>query len=206
MIGKEGGPGSGPHKDGLSSTDNLKVGAHLTYNASDPKNHAGIKYEKPSTYPKPPGRLQMTNNEALLPFSSGQPHISTYPIGTGGVLQPKPSPTVEADAWHEMPKGWDSDSRDKYASSMSKEAKLAGSLKTKEGAVSNCMDKIDDYVSDPGAFCASLHDRVTGTTDWRGKGKESSHPLLGMLMPKMSKESDGGSAFPQALRAHDDES
>lgn len=138
MIGKEGGPGSGPHKDGLNSSDTLKVGAHLSYNQDNPKNHAGIKYEKPSTYPKPSGRLQMSQTqETLLPFSSGQPHISTFPMTPGGSLS-------------------------------------AGVTKPN---VNEAM----------------------------AVGPAAS-PLKGCLMPTQPKESDSGSAFPQALRSHDDES
>lgn len=77
---------------------------------------------------------------------------STYPLIAGGVLH--------ENKWETLPKGWDDESRDKYAKSMSHE---------KEGAVSTCIDKISGHVDDPGAFCAALHDQVTGTTDWRGK-------------------------------------
>lgn len=143
------------------------------------------------------------NQEKLLPFSSGPAHISTYPLMKGGALGARPQ-TQEAgntgSQWNDLPQGWTSDSRDKYAASMAQ---------TQEGPVSSCMDKIDGHVTDPGAFCASLHDQVTGTTDWRGKGKQSESDSLmgnpitigGILSPiSPYKEADGGSAFPQVLR------
>jgi len=94
---------------------------------------------------------------------------STVPLIKGGAFQwGKIDAAHHEDKWEDMPKGWTSSSRDKYAASMAKEECEDNA---KEGPVDTCMDKIDGHVSDPGAFCASLHDRVTGTTHWRGKGK-----------------------------------
>src|SRR5271155_589587 len=116
----------------------------------------------------------MTKEHAI---AIGPAHISTYPIlPKGGALLSYPEPKEDDKAntgsqWHDMPKGWTSDSRDKYAASMAKE--------NQEGPVATCMDKIGSHVSDPGAFCASLHDRVTGTTHWRKGGKKKEDGYVG---------------------------
>lgn len=83
-----------------------------------------------------------------------------------------------------MPKGWTGKSRDNYAASMAQSA---------DHPVSSCIDKIGKNVDDPGAFCASLHDRVSGSTGWRGKGKseaDSGSSNVAQLRPK--KESSIG--------------
>lgn len=38
------------------------------------------------------------------------------------------------------------------------------------GFVDRCMKHVSKSVSDPGAYCASVKDQITGTTHWRGKG------------------------------------
>lgn len=110
----------------------------------------------------------MPKKEHAVPADSGVAHISTIPIKKYGTFNWQPTPAKESkeDKWEDLPNGWTSASRDKFAKS------IGGESKAKEGPVDTCMNKIDGHVSDPGAFCASLHDRVTGTTDWRGK-KES---------------------------------
>jgi hypothetical protein len=64
------------------------------------------------------------------------------------------------DKWHKMPKGWKSKSRKDFFKHLAK------------GKVRKCIDKMKDKVDDPGAFCASLKDRVTGRTNWRGGDKK----------------------------------
>lgn len=91
---------------------------------------------------------------------------STLPLVAGGAFQWGKIPAAQNESkWEDLPKGWTDDSRAKYANSMAKEEC------EQEGAVDTCISKIDGHVDDPGAFCASLHDRVTGTTLWRGKNK-----------------------------------
>lgn len=61
--------------------------------------------------------------------------------------------------WDSLPKGWS------MKSLHSMWAKLGGS----DGSVSTCIEKMTGKVSDAGAFCASLKDKATGTTEWRGE-------------------------------------
>jgi hypothetical protein len=96
---------------------------------------------------------KLAKKEHGIVYPSGAVHISTIPLKLAGFNK--------KEAWDKLPKGWDASSRDKYAKSMSHE--------NREGPVSTCMDKIKGHIDDPGAFCASLHDKVTGTTKWRGK-------------------------------------
>jgi hypothetical protein len=68
-----------------------------------------------------------------------------------------------------LPKGWTDKSRSSFYKSMGGDEESGH----EEGPTKTCMDKIGSHVSDPGAFCAALRDRVTGTTKWRhGGGKK----------------------------------
>ncbi len=101
---------------------------------------------------------------AILTYRSA----TTAPFLNGGSFDwKKPlanNPSFEGDKWGgSMPKGWTDKSRSKFYDSMSQ---------SKEGPTTNCMKKIDGHVDDPGAFCASLRDRVTGSTKWRSGGKK----------------------------------
>ena len=107
------------------------------------------------------------------------------PIAMGGALHTADVVKQEGeDAWNTMPKGWTGASRDQFAKTLtgiSPEAKEIAKDLTQEtmqaqeagddpmpGFVDKCMDRIGDHVSDPGAFCAALKDRITGSTHWRG--------------------------------------
>ena len=59
--------------------------------------------------------------------------------------------------WKDMPKGWTAKSRKEYYESI--------------GGFDECLEKMEDKVDDPGAFCASLKDRVKGK-GWRKKKKK----------------------------------
>ncbi len=61
--------------------------------------------------------------------------------------------------WDSLPKGWS------MKSLQSMWAKLGGS----EGSVEACIKKMTGKVTDEAAFCASLKDKATGTTEWRGE-------------------------------------
>lgn len=52
-------------------------------------------------------------------------------------------------------------------------------------SVSDCMSKNKDKVDDPGAYCASIQDKISGTTMWRGH---------------LDKEANAASGFPQVER------
>lgn len=64
-----------------------------------------------------------------------------------------------AAKWETMPKGWTNESRKKFWES------LTGDVKHK---VTKCIKEMDGKVSDPGAFCAALADRVEGK-GWRSE-------------------------------------
>lgn len=68
----------------------------------------------------------------------------------------------KADRWETMPVGWTEDSRRQFWNSLT-----SGSVPDR---VQECIDKLAGTdITDPGAFCAALADRITGRTDWRGK-------------------------------------
>jgi len=115
---------------------------------------------------------------------------STYPLKMGGVLGLKPSKEVK---WEKLPKGWDDQSLNKFHKSIGTE--------TQEGTVSTCIKKIGSHVDDPGAFCAALHDKVTGTTKWRGKKETSPLGLVSQFgSKKKAHEADGSAGNVQVLR------
>lgn len=64
-----------------------------------------------------------------------------------------------AAKWKKLPKGWTEESVKKFWASM------AGDVKHK---VTKCMERMDGKISNPGAFCASLRDRVEGK-EWRSE-------------------------------------
>jgi len=70
-----------------------------------------------------------------------------------------------AAGWEKLPKGWTEESLKKFWNS------LTGNVKHK---TKKCIRKFEGIVDDPGAFCASLRDRVEGTTKWRGSSTENS--------------------------------
>jgi hypothetical protein len=64
-----------------------------------------------------------------------------------------------------------------------KPSKQTSEAKSDDFSVSDCMDKNSGKVDNPGAYCASVKDKIVGDTHWRGK-----------------EESNSGSAAPQVLR------
>lgn len=73
--------------------------------------------------------------------------------------------TRQADKWKSLPKGWTQDSVESFWSN------LTGDNKHK---VTKCISQMDGKVDDPGAFCASLADKVMGP-EWRSKKKAYSY-------------------------------
>jgi hypothetical protein len=71
-----------------------------------------------------------------------------------------------AKPWGKLPKGWTKKSVEKYWNS------LTGDVKHK---VTKCIKRMEGHIDDPGAFCASLADKVTGTTMWRNKDWAKKH-------------------------------
>lgn len=69
-------------------------------------------------------------------------------------------PIVKSAAWDKLPKGWTDESVKKFWNT------LTGQNKHK---VTKCIKEMKGKFDDPGAFCASLADKVEGTTMWRGK-------------------------------------
>ena len=66
--------------------------------------------------------------------------------------------TKTADKWETLPNGWTDESRKKFWDS------LTGNVKHK---VTKCMKEMKGKIGDPGAFCASLADRVD--PGWRSR-------------------------------------
>jgi hypothetical protein len=73
------------------------------------------------------------------------------------------APDKAAAKWKTMPKGWTDESRKKFWES------LTG--RSPKHKVTACIKRMEGNVSDAGAFCAALADRVLGTTDWRGEDR-----------------------------------
>lgn len=63
-----------------------------------------------------------------------------------------------ADKWKSLPKGWTQKSVEKFWDTMTGEAKHK---------VTECIKKMDGKIDDPGAFCASLADKVD--PGWRNR-------------------------------------
>lgn len=58
---------------------------------------------------------------------------------------------LTADAWYDMPEGWDAGSREQFWDS------LTGDTTHK---ITKCIKEMTGKVSDPGAFCGALAARV----------------------------------------------
>lgn len=81
--------------------------------------------------------------------------------------------------WTPPPKGWTPASIQKYWKAMG-------------GSVTACMAKAKGHVDDEAKFCASLKDKITGTTKWRGKKKKSFDETAeeALLMLQKDEETD----------------
>lgn len=64
--------------------------------------------------------------------------------------------------WKKLPKGWTRKSREKFWDTLTGDSKHP---------VTKCIEKMEGKsgIDDPGAFCAALQDRESGTTKWRGE-------------------------------------
>ena len=93
-----------------------------------------------------------TIREALLKLAAEQPDIRQFVLPI----------TRQADKWKGLPKGWDESSRKKFWDS------LTGDHKHKVTECIKQMGKPDTGISNPGAFCGALADRVLGP-EWRSK-------------------------------------
>jgi len=79
-----------------------------------------------------------------------------------------------AAAWMGLPKGWTDESVAKFWES------LTGDVKHK---VTKCMEKMKS-MDDPGAFCASLRDKVEGPGWRKGPRKSAAGEELGSIQQK----------------------
>jgi hypothetical protein len=61
--------------------------------------------------------------------------------------------------WENLPPGWDEDSLESFAQNLTGQ-------EGEEGFFTACMDKMEDELDDPEAFCASLKDERFGK-GWR---------------------------------------
>jgi predicted double-glycine peptidase len=101
----------------------------------------------------------LTIRTALLKLAADEP-------STRAVILPM---TRQAEKWQSMPKGWTNESRKKFWDSLT-----GGAPKHK---VTKCIKQMEGKggIDDPGAFCASLADRVLGK-EWRSKKKAATPP------------------------------
>jgi len=76
----------------------------------------------------------------------------------------KVASTKMADKWKNLPKGWTEESLKKFWDSMT------GDVKHK---VTKCIKQMEGKVDDPGAFCASVMDRLEGK-EWRKEAQTAS--------------------------------
>jgi hypothetical protein len=83
----------------------------------------------------------------------------------------------EAARWEKMPKGWTDESRKKFWDS------LVGDVKHK---VTKCIKEMEGKFDDPGAFCASLADRVD--PGWRSRDKKSSEELVAAIAERVAAD------------------
>jgi len=83
-----------------------------------------------------------------------------------------------AAKWESMPKGWTDESREKFWNS------LTGDVKHK---VTKCMKEMEGKVSDTGAFCASLADRVDPGWRSRSSGEKTAADLYFDSTPDWDK-------------------
>jgi len=89
---------------------------------------------------------------------------------------PETRPTLlpllkRADKWETMPKGWTDKSRKQFWET------LTGDVKHK---VTKCIKEMEGKFDDPGAFCASLADRVD--PGWRSRTASSERALRSKLI------------------------
>ncbi len=68
-------------------------------------------------------------------------------------------PLLREAAWESLPQGWTEDSVQSFWKNLGGDG---------EHKVTACMEKMEGKISNPGAFCASLRDRVEGK-DWRSE-------------------------------------
>ena len=89
------------------------------------------------------------------------------------VLKQADASARRADKWKKLPKGWTQESLKKFWDTMT------GTVKKK---VTKCIKEMDGKVSDPGAFCASLMDRLEGTA-WRHEPRKKSSSRIAAAPP-----------------------
>ena len=103
----------------------------------------------------------------------------------------------QADKWEKMPKGWTDESRKQFWD------KITGDVKHK---VTKCIKEMEGKFDDPGAFCASLSDRVD--PGWRSRTARTAAADLEKLSRAADKasvdalQSGFGRATPETRRAH----
>lgn len=85
--------------------------------------------------------------------------------------------TRQADKWQKLPEGWDQGSVEQFWES------LTGANKHK---VTKCISQMEGKVDDPGAFCASLADKVMGP-EWRSKKAYTSQKVSVASLPALVK-------------------
>jgi len=98
----------------------------------------------------------------------------------------------EARKWDSLPKGWTQDSVKKFWGS------LTGKAKHK---VTKCIKRMKDKLDgDPGAFCASLADKVD--PGWRSRKKKKGSARMQSATEKEFNEAVGNAKWPTPRRMH----
>lgn len=68
-------------------------------------------------------------------------------------------------------------------------------------SVTTCMEHVKGKVDDPGRFCAALKDKVTGTTEWRGKKKGEAEKSLLSELEDVIQKSEAGDEWEELLKS-----
>lgn len=98
---------------------------------------------------------QVINNSEIPEEENDKPEV--WPDQSFAKDKGKGKGKGKGSKWKKMPKGWKSKSRKSYHDSI--------------GGFDGCMKKMKKKMDEPGAFCASLKDRVKGK-GWRKKKRK----------------------------------
>lgn len=96
--------------------------------------------------------------------------------------------------WENLPDGWDEDSLESFAQNLTGQ-------EGEEGFFTACMDKMEDELDDPEAFCASLKDEYLGREDWRGPDEQITESKLRQII-REEMEALGGEKYLQNFQQY----
>jgi hypothetical protein len=107
----------------------------------------------------------------------------------GAAMTGQSAEKSEVEKAYKPPPGWN-DPRSWLSSKKGAETIRAAAWKSMGGRVTTCMKHMEGKVDDPARFCASLKDKVTGTTKWRGKKKKSFDETTEEALTLLQKHED----------------